>query len=177
MRDSRQDILNFWFVEAEPAQWFQTNLEFDHTIRERFSVVHEMAKKGLCNSWVSDAEGALALILVLDQFPRNMFRNTARAFESDEKALLVAKQTVHKGYDQLLSPEKRFFIYLPFEHSENMNDQKRNIELFKDIKDVNPLAYEHALRHKKTFDKFGRFPWRNKALGRENTPEEDEYLS
>lgn len=176
MRDTKQEIVQFWFEETEPHVWFQQSDEFDALIRERFAVTYEMARDGLCNTWSDDAEGCLALCLLLDQFPRRMFRNTAQAYETDEKALLVAKQAIHKGFDQLLSHEKRFYIYLPFEHSEVMSDQKRNLELFKSMEAENPVAYNVAQQRFAVFEKFGRFPGRNEALGRESTPEELEYL-
>ncbi len=177
MRDSKQEIVHFWFDETEPSLWFQNNPAFDAKIRERFSLIYDMAADGLCNSWASDAEGALALCLVLDQFPRRMFRGQAKAFGTDEKALLIAKQAVARGFDQLYAQEKRFFFYMPFEHSEKMSDQKRNLELFKAIERENPLAYLVAQRRYAVIEKFGRFPDRNVALGRESTPEEIAYLS
>lgn len=177
MRDTKSEILHFWFVETDPSLWFQKNEEFDARIRDRFLVTYEMAAEGLSNEWGKDADGALALIIVLDQFPRNMFRGTAKMFATDGKALIQAKQAIHKGFDQVLTPEKRRFMYLPFEHSENIIDQKRSVELFKAMEDVDPLAYTYALRHYDVIDKFGRFPHRNAALGRESTPEEEEYLA
>lgn len=176
MRDTRQEIIHFWFEETEPQLWFQKNEDFDLIVKERFLVTHEMARDGLCNAWSSDAEGCLALCLVLDQFPRNMFRGQAAAFETDEKALLTSKQAIHKGFDQVLEPVKRRFIYLPFEHSENILDQKRSVELFRSMEEDDPVGYDYALRHLAAIEKFGRFPQRNVALGRETTPEEQEYL-
>ena len=113
MRDTKQEILNFWFVETEPTLWFQRNPEFDATISDQFSITYDMAKDGLCHDWSVDAAGALALCLVLDQFPRRMFRGTSQAYATDEKALLIAKQAVHRGFDKVLPPEQRFFMYLP----------------------------------------------------------------
>lgn len=176
MRDTKSEILHFWFVETDPSLWFQKNEAFDERIRDRFKVTYEMAADGLCNNWAKDADGALALIVVLDQFPRNMFRGTGKAYASDSKALICAKQAIHKGFDQVLTPEKRRFMYLPFEHSENLSDQKRSVELFKAMEDVDPLGYTYALRHYDVIKKFSRFPHRNEALGRDNTPEEEEYL-
>jgi len=176
MRDIKQEVLLFWFSEASPAQWFQKNDEFDALIRDRFQITYEMARDGLCKPWAQDADGCLALCLVLDQFPRNMFRGRPEAFATDEQALLVAKQAVHKGFDQVLKPLKRRFIYLPYEHSENLNDQKKSLELFGRMKDDDPLGYEYALRHKDVIEKFGRFPHRNAILGRESTEEELAYL-
>src|SRR5690606_35231277 len=115
--------------------------------------------------------------VVLDQFPRNMFRGSAKSFATDGKALLIAKQTVSKGFDLLVPPEKRRFIYLPYEHSEAMNDQKKSVELFARLKAEDPIGYEYALRHHEVIEKFGRFPHRNAVLGRESTPEEEEYLA
>lgn len=176
MRDTKKEIIHFWFVETEPQLWFQSAEGFDARIRDRFTVTYEMAKDGLSNNWASDAEGALALCLVLDQFPRRIYRGRAAAYETDEKALLIAKQAVAKGFDQVLSPERRFFMYLPFEHSERLSDQKRNLDLFKSMAKENPLAYAVAQKRFAAIEKFGRFPERNAALGRESTPEELEYL-
>lgn len=176
MRNSKQEVLNFWFMETDPQLWFSQNNDFDQLIANRFMTTYEMARDGLCHDWAIDATGSLALVLVLDQFPRRMFRGTARAFEADETARLIAKQAVHKGFHQVLPHEQRFFLYLPFEHSENIADQKRNLELFKAMEHENPVAYNTAQRHYATFEKFGRFPQRNKALGRESTPEEVEWL-
>lgn len=176
MRNTKQEIIHFWFEETEPQLWFQHSEEFDDHIRDRFSVTYDMAKDGLCHDWAIDAAGSLALCLVLDQFPRRMFRGTAAAYATDEKAQLIAKQALHKGFDQVMPHEQRFFLYLPFEHSEDVNDQKRNIALFKAMERENPLAYRTAMRHFQTFERFGRFPQRNEALGRENTPEEEVWL-
>ncbi|MGQ0527088.1 MAG: DUF924 family protein [Alphaproteobacteria bacterium] len=177
MRDSKQEIVHFWFDETEPTLWFQNNPAFDALVGERFSLIYDMAADGLCNAWASDAEGALALCLVLDQFPRRMFRGSPRAFGTDEKALLIAKQAISRGFDQLFTHEKRFFLYMPFEHSERLSDQKRNLELFKSIERDNPLACAVAKRRYDIIEKFGRFPERNEALGRESTPEETDYLN
>lgn len=176
MRDTKQEIVHFWFEETEPHLRFQQSPEFDALVKERYAMTHEMAADGLCNNWADDAEGALALCLLLDQFPRRMYRGTAAAYATDEKALLIAKQAIHKGFDQVLVHEKRFYIYLPFEHSEVMTDQKRNLELFKSMQHENPVAYNVAQKRYAVFEKFGRFPDRNKALGRDSSEEELEYL-
>lgn len=177
MRDMKQEVIHFWFDETAPQLWFQKNESFDQTIRERFSVAYDMAARGLCQHWASDAEGALALCLVLDQFPRNMFRDTPAAFATDERALLCAKQAISKGFDQILSVPKRRFLYLPFEHSENLSDQRRCVALFEKIRDEDPMGYEYALRHLKVIEEFGRFPHRNAILGRTSTSEEEAYLA
>ncbi len=176
MRDTKQEIVYFWFEESEPRMWFQTSESFDAAIRDRFSVIYEMARDGLCQHWASDADGALALCLVLDQFPRRLFRGTAAEFQTDEKALLTAKQAIARGFDKILTPEKRFFMYLPFERSERLSDQKRNLELFRSMENDNPVAYLTAQRRYGIIEKFGRFPQRNKLLGRETTPDEEIWL-
>lgn len=176
MHNSKYDILDFWFNQTSPAQWFQVSEEFDALVRDRYGVLHHNAASGLVDDWQTDSDGALALCIVLDQFPRNMFRGRAEAFSTDKKALLVAKQAIHKGFDIILTPLKRRFLYLPFEHSENLSDQKRSVQLFETMKSDDPVGYEHALKHYQVIERFGRFPGRNKALGRESSPEEIEYL-
>ncbi len=176
MRDTRQEITHFWFEETEPRLWFQRSDEFDSIIKDRFAMTYNMAKDGLCNGWNVDADGCLALCLLLDQFPRRMFRGTAAEFETDERALLIAKQAISKGFDQVLSPEKRFFLYIPLEHSERLSDQKKNLELFKSMQDENPVAHFVAQQRYAVIEKYGRYPERNAAMGRENTPEEKAYL-
>jgi uncharacterized protein (DUF924 family) len=176
LRDTRQEIVHFWFEETEPRLWFQRSDEFDSIIKDRFAMTYNMAKDGLCNGWNVDADGCLALCLLLDQFPRRMFRGTAAEFETDERALLIAKQAISKGFDQVLTPEKRFFLYIPFEHSERLSDQKKNLELFKSMQDENPVAHFVAQQRYAVIEKYGRYPERNAALGRENTPEEKAYL-
>jgi uncharacterized protein (DUF924 family) len=177
MKDFQKDILDFWFVETQPQQWFQVNEDFDKQVIDRFSEPYDMATRGEFDEWQKDADGALALVVLLDQMPRNMFRGTPRAFETDKKALIVSKYAISKGLDQVLNVQKRRFLYLPFEHSENMNDQRRSVELFEKIQDDDPLGYDYAVRHYKVIEEYGRFPHRNKILSRENTPEEEAYLS
>lgn len=176
MRDSRQEILHFWFTETQPAQWFQKNPDFDAVIRDRFGGIVGMAQHGLCDGWADDASGALALCIVLDQFPRNIHRDSGAAYAGDEKALRVAVRAIAKGYDQILPVMRRRFLYLPFEHSEHLADQDRAVALFASIRDEDPVGYEYALRHRDVIRRFGRFPHRNAALRRESTVEEEDYL-
>jgi uncharacterized protein (DUF924 family) len=176
LRDTKHEIVHFWFEETEPRIWFQRSDEFDGFIKDRFGVIYDMAKDGLCNNWSVDAEGCLALCIVLDQFPRRLFRGTTTEFETDERALLVAKQAISKGFDKLLKPERRFFLYLPFEHSERLSDHKRNLELFKSMQDDNPVAYFVAQQRYAVIEKYNRYPERNAVLKRESTPEEKAYL-
>ena len=176
MKDYRDEILGFWFTQTPPALWFQVNEAFDAEIRERFTPAYDFARLGGCDHWQSDPEGCLALCVLFHQFPRNMFRGSARAYESDRQAIVVAKLSIAKGFDQVLPIPKRRFVYLPFEHSENLQDQKKAVALFEKTKGDDPLSYDYALKHMRVIDKFGRFPHRNALLGRTSTPEEVDFL-
>jgi uncharacterized protein (DUF924 family) len=177
MHDSKQDILNFWFNETEPQLWVQQNEAFDARLRQRFMSSCELARDGLCDAWNHDVDGCLALVLLLHQFPRNIYRGHAKAYAGDGKALLAAKHAVAGGFDQTLTPVRRRVLYLPFMHSENLSNQKKSVELFGKMQKDDPLSYEHAQRNYRIIEKFGRFPHRNNILGRENTPEEQEYIA
>lgn len=177
MRDIKQEILHFWFEETQPAQWFQKNPDFDQLIRERFLANYRLAADGVCDLWRDDSDGCLALCIILDQFPRNMFRGQPEAFATDPKALLVARHAIARGFDQTQPPVRRRFLYLPFEHSESAMDQERSVALFQSMQADDPLGYDYALRHQAVIDQYGRFPHRNAILGRQNTPEEHEYLA
>jgi uncharacterized protein (DUF924 family) len=176
-KDGQKDVLGFWFEETQAPQWFQVNPEFDDLIKTRFSDSYEKASLGIFDDWKNSSDGCLALCILLDQFPRNMYRGTSKAFATDARALVVAKYALSKGFDQVLTPIKRRFLYLPFEHSENLNDQRKCVELFESMKKDDPMGHDYALRHLKVIERFGRFPHRNKILGRMNTPEEEEYLA
>lgn len=176
MKNSRQDVLDFWFEETAPVQWFQVNPDFDGLIRTQFLSLYTLATRGLCDNWMHDADGALALIILFDQFPRNMFRGSAQSFATDDKAREVARYALDKGFDQIHPPLRRRFFYLPFEHSENMADQEKSVALFETMRDDDPLGYDYARRHRDTIARFGRFPYRNAVLGRANTPDEEKYL-
>jgi len=177
MKSAKDSILDFWFEQTQPAQWFQVSEEFDQAIKEQFEESYQLATDGVYDDWRNEADGALALVILMDQMPRNMFRDTPKAFATDGKALVVSKYAISKGLDQVLSAQKRRFIYLPFEHSENLNDQRRSVELFEAMKSDDPLGYEYAVKHYDVIEKYGRFPHRNKILGRDNSPEEEEYLA
>lgn len=176
MKDSVQEILSFWFAETAPVQWFQTNDVFDSMVRDRFLPLYDIALKGLCDSWAKEVDGALALVLLFDQFPRNMFRGKPESFATDARALSVAEQAIERGFDVILPPVRRRFMYLPFEHSENIAHQNRSVQLFLSMKDQDPLGHEYAIRHQKIIEKYGRFPHRNEILGRANTGSETEFL-
>jgi uncharacterized protein (DUF924 family) len=177
MKDTKSDILSFWFEETKPAQWFQKNAEFDEMILTRFEGDYDLAVKGIFDHWKNDEEGALALCILLDQFPRNMFRDTPKAFATDARALDVAKFAVGKGFDAILPVMQRRFLYLPFEHSESLQDQKTSVALFHSMKNEDPLGHDYAVKHYELIEKFGRFPHRNAILGRASTQQELEYLA
>lgn len=166
------DVLNFWFGQDRKA-WFEKNPVFDEEIRQRFGPLYELGAAGKLNDWKQTPSACLALVVLLDQFPRNMFRDTARAFSGDVLALEAANHLVASGYDRGMSQDERMFAYLPFEHSESLADQQRSCELMQPLGEE---AHRYAARHKEIIDRFGRFPHRNAALGRESTPGEIEFL-
>jgi uncharacterized protein (DUF924 family) len=180
-----ETILKFWFGQSdEPdygkqkAFWFEKKPEFDAELKTWFLEDYQQAAAGHLDDWLNAADTSLALILLLDQFPRNMFRDTPQAFATDDKALVAAKHTVAQGYDCKLLPVQRWFIYLPFEHSENLSDQRLCVQLFQQLNDdvASEQAIASALRHREIIERFGRFPHRNQILGRVSTPEEEEFL-
>lgn len=168
-------ILRFWFDEIKPTQWFKKDPNFDHTIQTRFSGLYEEAVSNRLDFWDQTPEGALALIILLDQFPRNMFRGAPEAFASDEKALLISKIAISKGIDLKLPAAQRRFIYMPFMHSERLEDQDTGIQLFQNLGDIASIDY--AVAHRNIIARFGRFPHRNDILGRTSTNEELAFLA
>jgi uncharacterized protein (DUF924 family) len=163
-------ILDFWFGQERKA-WFEKNPAFDADIRQRFLALYESAAAGGLQHWVNAPRSALALVILLDQFPRNMFRGEPRAFATDPLALDAARAIVAHGWDQGFNADERTFAYLPFEHSESLEDQQTSMRLF----EGNP-NFEWARRHWEIIQRFGRFPHRNVILGRTSTPEEIEFL-
>jgi uncharacterized protein (DUF924 family) len=168
------EILKFWFEELTPEDWFKVDSARDAEIVKRFGQIYAELAAGVPPNWLASPEGFLAAILVLDQFPRNMFRGDPRAFATDAAALALAKRAIAEGKDMLLPPEQRAFVYLPFQHSEDAGDQARSIELFTAL--GNKLNLDYAVRHKEIIDRFDRFPHRNAILGRKSTAEEIEFL-
>jgi uncharacterized protein (DUF924 family) len=164
-------LLGFWFAQ-EPETWFKKDPAFDETLRERFGALQESAATGALHHWAVTAHGALALILLLDQLPRNLHRGTARAFATDTKALAVADAALTRGFDNGLPMSMRQFIYVPFEHAEDLGAQERCCALF--AEDAELLKY--AVAHRDIIARFGRFPHRNAALGRATTAEEEAFL-
>jgi len=181
------DILAFWFGRpGEPghgrprAEWFRKDAAFDEEIRRRFLPAVEAALAGQLAHWANSPEGALALLILLDQWPRNLFRDQARAFAGDEPARQLAATAIDRGWDQELSGLERLFIYLPFEHGEALADQQRSLALFAALAAEQPGHdgfLDYAQRHHAVIARFGRFPHRNAALGRPSTPDELDYLA
>ena len=174
-------VLDFWFAgsAAPRAEWFRKDAAFDALIADRFGAMVEQALAGAMTAWANDAECALAQVIVLDQFTRNIFRDTPRAFAGDALALAAARAMVARGDDQALPPLQRVFAYLPFEHAEDRAAQAESLRLFAALGRAAPgLAdYEdYSRRHAAVVERFGRFPHRNAALGRATTPEEALFL-
>lgn len=169
-----QKIIDFWFHELRPQQWWGGSPELDQLIDGRFGTIHKAAGMAELWTWRGDAKGALAEIIILDQFSRNIYRGTDRAFAADGMALVLAQDAVDKGYDKLLELTMRQFLYMPFMHSESVKMQEQSVKLF--AASEKQENFDYALRHKEIIDRFGRFPHRNHILGRISTPEEIEFL-
>jgi len=175
MNREARDILNFWCSDQTQPYWFKKDPAFDAEIRRLFLDSYERAMDGKFTDWQKTPEGSLALLILLDQFPRNMFRGTPRAFASDELARKVADWAVDRDFDLKYPEQQRIFFYLPFEHSEELDDQHRAVELV--VQRCNVGEYlRYALAHRDVIARFGRFPHRNDILGRRNTPDEEDYL-
>jgi uncharacterized protein (DUF924 family) len=167
-----EDVVAFW-REAGSSLWFAKDAEFDRRFRERFLRTHEVATRGKLDHWLATPIGALALILLLDQFPRNAFRGTPRMYASDAHARAVADTAVTVGHDRQISLEMRAFVYLPFGHSEDIADQDRSVRLIRQLGEI-PAA--RAEGHRDIIRRFGRFPHRNPIVGRTMTAEEQDFL-
>ena len=169
-----EDVLKFWFEQTEPDQWFEKDPAFDASIRKRFLDLHESLVSRGSNGLLPDAQTALAAVIVLDQMSRNMFRDTPRAFAADPQALWVAESAIVRGFDAGLTKDQRMFLYLPFQHSEDRQSQARSVALTASLGD--PELQKWAEAHRAIVDRFGRFPHRNRVLGRISTPDETEFL-
>ncbi|MCB1476712.1 MAG: DUF924 domain-containing protein [Rhodobiaceae bacterium] len=168
------DILDFWWKAGE-SRWYASDPEFDRDIAARFSAAYEAAAGGELDAWAEDAPGCLALIILLDQFSRNMFRKDAKAFAQDGKARSLAHVALDRGYDRQFPPVARQFFYLPFMHSEDIDDQSLCVDLFRQLGNQN--NYFYALVHMDAIRRFGRFPHRNAVLGRRSTEAEEAYMA
>ena len=167
------DVLAFWRA-AGPDKWFEKNAAFDSEITGRFFSLWHAAGEGMLQHWEETPQSALALVIVLDQFPRNMFRGDGRTYETDELARAVADRAVGRGFDRQVPPAERQFFYLPFMHSENVVDQERCLKLARNYGDDEFTRY--AERHADIIRRFGRFPHRNAVLDRASTPDEQAFL-
>lgn len=168
------DVLHFWYSDAARAKWFVKDEAFDAEIRRRFAVLYEHVRDGAHADWKDSPRGLLALVVVLDQFPRNMFRGSAQAFASDDLALTLAELGIAKGFNVRLSPEERMFLYMPLQHAEKIDVQEQAVARFAELELDDTLDF--AKQHRDIILRFGRFPHRNAVLGRESTVEETEFL-
>lgn len=192
--DREAEVHDFWFadaldsVEASQARggvWFGSDASFDDEIRKRFESLPEQALAGELDRWLLEPKNALSLVVVLDQFPRNLHRGSKRSFEFDRAAYVAASLVIGRGFDEILDPLEAVFLYLPFEHSEEIRDQQACVELFRGLEDRASEAHgemfenftAYAIRHCEVIERFGRFPHRNEILGRESSEEEIHYLA
>jgi len=171
-----QDVLEFWFEELSPQQWFERNETIDEKIKLRFYDTWLQAQNGACDTWRSTPEGLLALVILCDQFPRNMFRDSDKAFSTDALARDLANEAISNRFDLKLPETVRKFFYMPFMHSENMDDQDKCCDYIQKRLD-DPETAHHAEQHRDIIAKFGRFPFRNAVLGRPSTEEEAAFLA
>ncbi len=185
-------VLEFWFgdptdpdnVRRRGDFWFKASEDEDRVLRNRFAGLHDSAQRGDLDHWTDDPRGALALILLLDQFTRNLYRGTASAFANDARALEISRAGIFRGLDRGAGVVERAFWYMPFQHSEDLEDQRESVRLFQGLLDESPApffqfsnnAYEFAVLHCEIVERFGRFPHRNELLGRASTDEERNYL-
>ena len=175
MTESPQSIIDFWFSDAVRPLWFKSTAEFDNQLRDRFGVLWQDAATGKLDSWDESAEGALALVILLDQIPLNIYRGKARSFSTEAKAREIAERAINKGWDTTLPDEQKAFLYMPYMHSETLADQDQAVALYQSA----GLEYnlKFAQHHQDIIRRFGRFPHRNEILGRESTDAEQAYLA
>lgn len=166
-------VLNFWFEEIKASRWFEHDDRIDETIVRRFQELWRSLQRSIPAEVLLQPDPALAAIITLDQFPRNMFRGMAEAFETDPLALALARNALANGFDMAEPKERRGFFYMPFMHSESLADQERCVELFSDSEE----QVRYAIEHRDIIARYGRFPHRNRALGRENSPDELDFLA
>lgn len=169
-----QQILNFWFKELSPEQWWKVDPKLDARIKQEFGDLHQQAVNGELWEWRKTAAGALAEIIILDQFSRNIYRNSPEAFRYDNQALILSQNAIDQQFNKQLSAAKLAFLYMPFMHSESKKIHEIAVKLFSEPGLENNLAYEYL--HKAIIDQFGRYPHRNSILGRASTPKEIEFL-
>ncbi|MCG6390384.1 DUF924 domain-containing protein [Vibrio fluvialis] len=169
-----QSVLTFWFNELTPEMWWKKDVSLDDQIRDRFTPLHEQAAKGELFHWRQCPQGALAEVIVLDQFSRNIFRDTPKAFAQDPQALTLAQFAIEKGFHKQLTKSEQVFLYLPFMHSESRLIHAAAMDLYSELGEQVNLDFE--MQHKAIIERFGRYPHRNAILGRQSTAEELEFL-
>lgn len=169
------EIVNFWIEEVGPEGWYSVDPDLDKTIIDRFRADRDAAKAGQMDGWQDSAPSSLALLILLDQFSRNMFRGDAEAFAADDKAIAVAKTAIAKDQDQEIPPPAQQFFYLPFMHSEDLRVMDYGIGMLRTRTKLDNTLF-HMMAHRRIIERYGRFPFRNDALGRETSPEEREFL-
>ena len=169
-----QDVINYWFSKENKKHWFNSTPEIDAEVKEKFEGLWQSAAAGKLDAWQETAEGALALIIVLDQFPLNMFRGEVKSFQTEQQAIEVTLKAIDNGFDKGLSEEKLSFLLMSLMHSEKLEEQDLSVKLFKAHNLTDNLNF--AEHHRNLIKEFGRFPHRNAILGREDTPEEADYL-
>jgi len=171
-----EGVLRFWLDTVGPGHWYEPDPDLDTRIRDNFETLWRQAGDGALDHWMLTPRGALALMILLDQFPRNMFRGTAAAYRTDSRALRIAKQAIRRGHDKAIPEPERQFFYLPLMHSEGLADQERCVRLIKlGMPATGRKQLDHARRHREVIRKFGRFPSRNGPLGRHDTEAERRY--
>ncbi len=175
---SPEEVLAFWLDEVGPKGWYSGGEALDEKCRKEFLTSYQGAMRGACGLWLTFASGALAYIILMDQLPRNMFRESGQAFGSDQRALAAAKMSVSKGWDCKIDEPARQFFYMPLMHSENLSDQDRAVRLFMTRMPINgPMHLGHARAHREVIRRYGRFPTRNEALKRRSSGPEREYIA
>jgi uncharacterized protein (DUF924 family) len=178
MLHKSKDILDFWFTESGPEKWYTGGAAFDAEIREKYQTLWQDGRDGHLSDWAGHPRKALALIIVLDQFPRNMFRNDPQAFATDQRAKSVACSALKHGWDTRFPEPDRQFFYMPFMHSESLPDQDHSVRLMcQKMPENRANSLLHARAHREIIRRFGRFPYRNEALGRKSSAEEKSFLS
>lgn len=169
------EIIDFWFSDEVKPLWFKSTPEFDQQLREKYESLWQQGVDGELETWTTSPEGCLALVILFDQFPLNIFRNQAQGYSTEQLARNVADLAIVQGFDQQLTDQQKSFLYLPFMHSENLDDQARAVELFDKAGLGENLRFAH--HHYAIVEKYGRFPHRNEVLGRQSTQAEIDYLN
>lgn len=170
------DVLDYWFRELTPKDWFVSGDKHDQQVRERFGTLFDKVSRGQCDKWKSSSRGRLALIIVLDQFPRHIFRAQGKAFETDTIAQKLTLEGIECGADKLLNFSEKHFFYMPLMHAEDKVLQAKSVEMFNGLVEEAQLIAQMASEHADTINKYNRFPYRNSALDRPSTDEEREFL-